>query len=169
MNADKEYRIINMRYEYPGFVGNCEWVIISDLSVKELADRLGEKLEKYRPFVLLTIEQGEVIREYERNENKHHMRVIRSTDTFSYYDGITEMYHEELVVDTMESIVEEKLERERINAALEVLTPIQKERVIKYFFMDMTQREIALAEGVDRRAVADSLTAALRKLRRILY
>lgn len=84
MKNNNEYKVINMKYEYPGFVGSSKWAVISDLNMEELLRRFGNELEKYCPFVLMTVAQGEVMQEYERNEHKHGMRRVRSFDAFAY-------------------------------------------------------------------------------------
>ena len=38
-------------------------------------EKYAKELSPYAPFVLMTMEQGEAFREYDRNENKHDMPV----------------------------------------------------------------------------------------------
>ena len=52
--------------------------------------------------------------------------------------------------------------------AINKLTDIQKRRVKKYYFHEMTQQEIADDEGVNIRAVQYTLNEALKKLKEIL-
>ena len=58
----------------------------------------------------------------------------------AYEDGTTELFHDELVVDTLFETIQEKLDRERIASALKKLTEVQRRRVIMYFFEDFTIR-----------------------------
>ena len=55
-----EYRIINLKYEYEGYTGTEKWAIITSLSEKELLEKYADILESHSPYILLTIEQGNV-------------------------------------------------------------------------------------------------------------
>ena len=57
----KECRIINLRYEYYGYIGNEKWAIVSELTEREIIKKYPEEIKGYTPFVLLSIEQGEAI------------------------------------------------------------------------------------------------------------
>lgn len=39
-----ECKVVNLRYEYEGYIGKEQWAVISELSEEEI-------LEKYKPFV----------------------------------------------------------------------------------------------------------------------
>ena len=52
--------------------------------------------------------------------------------------------------------------------AINKLKPIQIERVKKYYFLNMTQQEIADSEGVDIRTIQYSLEKSLKKLKNLL-
>ena len=56
-----------------------------------------------------------------------------------------------------------------ISAALrDKLTEPQRKRFLMHALKKMTEREIAELEGVDRRAVHDSINSARKKLQKIL-
>lgn len=165
---NREFKAVNLKYEYPGMVGEAVWAIVSDMSQEELQKQYGRELSGFCPYVVLTLEQGEALQEFHRNEQKHRMRQVRSYDSFAYEEGVTELFHGELVLDDLFEKLTQKEERERIRAALEKLTPVQKRRVVQYFFGGLSEREIAALEGVNRRAVADSLAGALKKLKNYL-
>jgi len=57
---------------------------------------------------------------------------------------------------------------ERLYAAIEKLSDIQRRRVILYYFNGFTYRRIAEHEGIGHTKVARSVERALAKLRRIL-
>ena len=60
----EECKVINLRYEYDGYIGNEQWAIISELTEKEI-------LEKYRPivsdYICHTSEKILRIRHYKQN------------------------------------------------------------------------------------------------------
>lgn len=165
---NKEYEIINLDYEYPGYKGVCTYAIISDLPEKVMLQKYEKELNEYAPFVYLTNEQGEAIRTYRKNEHKHEMRQLRRGDKYAYEDSTSEEHHRELIADDLFELVVASLEREQIRDAINTLTDVQKRRVYLYFFEGMTEREIAQKEGVCHKAVEKSLTASLEKIKKFL-
>lgn len=164
----REYSIINLDYEYPGYEGVCTYAIISDLPQEVMIQTYGEELSQYAPFIYLTKEQGEAIHLFKRNEHKHEMRQLRRGDRYAYEDSISEEHHRELISDDLFETVVAGLEREQIREALQILTEIQKRRVYLYFFENKSEREIARLEGVCHKAVEKSLTASLEKIKNFL-
>lgn len=70
----KDCKLINLKYEYSGYTGDERWAIITELSVKELWGKYPLVIERYSPFVHLSIAQGEVIDDANRNEDKYAKR-----------------------------------------------------------------------------------------------
>ena len=61
-----------------------------------------------------------------------------------------------------------KLEEERLHNAIQKLSEIQRRRLIKYYFEEMTYEQIAQEEGCSFRRVAKSVKAAIENLKKIL-
>ena len=76
----KDCKLINLKYEYNGYTGDEKWAIITELSVKELWEKYPLVIERYSPFVHLSIAQGEVINDANRNEDKYAKRSSRTLD-----------------------------------------------------------------------------------------
>ena len=74
----KDCKLINLKYEYNGYTGDEKWAIITELSVKELWEKYPLVIERYSPFVHLSIAQGEVIDDTNRNEDKYAKRSSRT-------------------------------------------------------------------------------------------
>lgn len=55
-----------------------------------------------------------------------------------------------------------------LSRLLEQLTATQRERLVKHIFLNYTLQEIADQEGVGKKSVGESITAALKKLRTLL-
>ena len=81
----KDCKLINLKYEYNGYTGDERWAIITELSVKELWEKYPLVIERYSPFVHLSIAQGEVIDDANRNEDKYAKRSSRTLDCFSLH------------------------------------------------------------------------------------
>ena len=65
---------------------------------------------------------------------------------------------------TPEEILEDKQLREQLYAAVMALPDKQAKRIYAHFYLGMTPKEIAHAEGVDPGRVRDSIRKGLRKL-----
>ena len=65
---------------------------------------------------------------------------------------------------TPEMLLEEKQLREQLYAAVMALPDKQAKRIYAHFYLGMTPKEIAQAEGVDPGRVRDSIRKGLRKL-----
>ena len=61
-----------------------------------------------------------------------------------------------------------KTNYESLMTAINSLPEIQKRRIKKYYFDEMTQQQIADEEGVDIRSIQYSLGIALKKLKKLL-
>lgn len=92
-----ELKLINLKYEYEEYTGKEEWAIITSLSEKELLEKYADIVKSHSPYILLTIEQGNAIDEYQRNEAKHRMRSIRKGHAFDINDGTFEEHHPEVL------------------------------------------------------------------------
>ena len=97
----------------------------------------------------------------ELNEVSNHIEHLDLSDESIYFRS---KYKEELIEEKFikESTYEELMK------AINKLKPIQIERVKKYYFLNMTQQEIADSEGVDIRTIQYSLEKSLKKLKNLL-
>ena len=86
-------------------------------------------------------------------------------------DGYTEGDTEDLVLfqeESLEDYVIRQIEIENLQKEIQSLTAIQKQRLQLYFFDGFTYRKIGEKLGVDEKAVRNSITAALKKIKKIL-
>lgn len=164
----KECKVFDMKYEYKGYTGEEKWAIISELTEQEILEKYRSLVNGYMPFIVLSIAVGEARDEFRRNEKKHHMRAARSVDAYSFEDGETEMYHPELISGDFENQFLKNEEVRSLQEAIMMLKPIQKERVIKYYFEGKSTRQIAKEEGVSHQIVSRTLLYAIENLKKIL-
>ena len=165
INERSEYEVVNLGYEYPGMTGGVTWAVITDLPQNELEDKYGAQLSGYRPYVIMTSEQGEAFREYDRNENKHDMRSIRHHDVFGYEEGLTEYLNSVFSSNEPEDAVIAKSEEAAFMKILDKLPDAQRRRCILHFCNGLSEAEIARAEGVSRPMITKSLKQAIEKLK----
>ena len=175
----KDCKLINLRYEYTNYIGKEKWAVVTELTEKELRKKYPDIIKRYTPFVLLSMAQGEVINEADRNDDKYEKRAKRTLDVYGYEDDISEQFHRELITpfaDPFEQAEEERLEIEKeqlrrmeiakVRKVLEMMKPIQKERLCKIVLLGLSSRKIAQEEGVNYSAVDKSIAAAIKNFKK---
>lgn len=162
----EECKVINLRYEYDGYIGSEQWAIISELTEKEILEKYRPIVSDYIPFIVLTPAFGEVRDEYRRNEKKHYMRSVRG---HCYaLDEDFENHHSEFAYSTFEEDVLQEEQIQALRKAILRLTPMQKRYLEKYFFDGKNLRQIAAEEGKSYATVYESYESALKKLKKFL-
>ena len=68
----------------------------------------------------------------------------------------------------VEDIVINKIEKQKLHIAIDSLPLKQKNRIQKYFFENLTQKEIAKIENCSIRAIQYSIECALKNLKNFL-
>lgn len=175
----KDCKLINLRYEYTNYTGKEKWAVVTELTEKELRKKYPDIIKRYTPFVLLSMAQGEVINEADRNDDKYEKRAKRTLDVYGYEDDISEQFHRELITpfaDPFEQAEEERLEIEReqlrrmeiakVRKVLAMMKPIQKERLCKVVLLGLSSRKIAQEEGINYSAVDKSIAAAIKNFKK---
>lgn len=46
----KDCKLINLKYEYTGYIGQEKWAIVSELSEQELFEKYPDEVKKYIPY-----------------------------------------------------------------------------------------------------------------------
>ena len=169
----RDCKLMNLKYEYNGYTGTEKWAVVTELTEEELWDKYPDIISRYTPFVLLSMAQGEVIDDANRNEDKYAKRSSRTLDCYGYDDEMSSQFHKELAImfdDPFERAEEERLELEReelrqceirkARIALSMLQPLQRERLMKNACCGMSSRAIAKQEGVYYSSVDKSIAAA---------
>ena len=169
----RDCKLINLKYEYNGYTGKEKWAIITELEEVDLMIKYPDIIGRYLPFVLLSLKQGKAIEDFIRNEDKFAKRNHRTVDCYGYDDELSSQYHKELSVefdDPFEKAERERLEEEKerlrqceikkVDMALSMLPPLQRERLLKNMCCGMSSRIIAKQEGVYYSSVDKSIAAA---------
>lgn len=67
-----------------------------------------------------------------------------------------------------EAVFERKLTKEELHSAMNKLSNIQMRRIYAYFFLGMSQSEIAKAEGTKTPAISKSIDRGLKRMAKYL-
>ena len=159
--------VIETKYEYPQYTGVEKWIIITDLTEEELNSKYAEQIAPLKPYIILSRSFGEVRDDFIRNEKKHYMRTVRSVNIFDFSEE-TEEHHTEIAVGSPEDDIINDEQAQILRAAIAQLNPMQKERLIKYFFHGKNLNQIAEEEGKAYSTVYESYESALKKLKKLL-
>lgn len=160
---ENECKVIELAREYPGYTGTEKYGIITSLSEGELKERFGDVLSEYSPYLILDNNFGSIRASFIRNEEKHRWR--RRTGHIFPIDESFDEHHPECCVDTT---LQKRELSEALDEALDRLSPEQKRRVSAYYFQGKKLQQIAETEKVSFQAVAYSIDAGLRNLKKFL-
>ena len=119
----KDVKVINLRYEYPGYHGEEKYVLVTALTKQELFIRYDSLIQRFVPFLLLKLHQGEAIYAAHRNDDKFRKRLYRGDQI--YLEEITESVYG-LYLEN--DFVQKQNEKEKIIYlywAIDQLTPVQ--------------------------------------------
>ena len=136
-----------------------EWIRIR---VKDFyKDAIGET-----EYTYVTKEVYEALTETFRKEaHAQEMRDLRHITREGYTEGETE----DLAFDSGESLedmVIRQMEMETLQKAMQSLTEAQRERLHFYFFEGLTYRKIAEKKGIGEKNVRESITGAIKKIKK---
>ena len=163
INFKKDCRIINLRKEYPGYIGDENWLLVSSISKDNIMKIYHKEIQPYISFIYMTQETFTPIVKYHSNQRKHEIRLLENADIFSYEDGISESFHPELVFTPFN-----KPDWTLLYEAIDQLEEKQKERIKKRYFLKFNMSEIAKEEGTSKQAIEKSITRALNSLRKFM-
>ena len=115
-------------------------------------------------YVEVTEEVLNTIQAAQRVEAAYERRMYRHKAYYSldYGNGIEKAITGHVL--TPENIFEAKQQQEQLYAAVMALPDKQAKRIYAHFYLGMTPKEIAQAEGVDVSRVRDSIRKGLKKL-----
>ena len=166
-----ECKVINLAAEYAGYTGAEKFALVTALSLDDLEARYSKEIQRYKPFLILTPEMGEVIREYHRNNEKFAKREAREESVFITCSEAEESQIQALSVEDAQTILQEDSddveESQRIyqlsSKALKNLTPLQREYLIRHFINGESIRAIAEQTGTRKNNVLKTYRRGLKK------
>lgn len=105
--------------------------------------------------------ESELIDLSQLNEYDRHIEHLSLDDNSIYYRASNKQ-------QTIEEMIEKKLQSEELYKAISKLSDIQKRRIKMYYFENMTLQEIAKIEGCSIMSVKESIDSGINKLRKNL-
>lgn len=163
----KECKVIDLKYEYPGFTGTERYGIITALSLDELNLKYGSILNRYIPFLLLNEAFGHARAEFKRNNDKFLKRSL-SDHQYSIDDEFEEHHSSFCVPDFADAVIEKCSEESPVKKALRSLTTLQRQYVCRHIIDGVSLSQIAREVGKNAKTVNESYHAAIKKMKKIL-
>ena len=176
IDGKMEFQAVNLITEYGQKLNGCKYAIASRYPQERLEELYKENLRKFSPFIYLTEAQYGPIRDFNNNENKHHMRDVNNHDDYGYTEEFMEIMHDcELLCadpepDVLTAIIEREDEQQMakyiavLPIAMTTLTEKQRKRLMMHFYEGKTFREIAAAEGTYENAIDYSIKKKKKQL-----
>ena len=157
--------VIDLTKEYAGalpYTDNIKYAIVSDDKSEEDFAAIDE-LKAYSPFVVITSEMYEVIRDGNNNDAREHMREFLFHDAYAIEDDrvpsspLSDPADIAESDDTYKHIIEEMLK----------LPGLQGRRMYQHYVLGLSVEEIADAEGVTAIAVYRSIKRAKKAMHKV--
>ena len=150
---EKDYVILNIEKEYPGYTGTEKWLIITDLTEEQFAESYPEQYPCWKEAVIMSTTMGVEIARYRCNERKHNWRSQMKETAIELEDLFIE---DEKASDEISNLW--------LREALDTLTPQQRARVTEHYILGLSENAIARYEGTNQSTVHRSIKKAIRKL-----
>ncbi len=165
INENLSIKVIDLTKEYTGalpYTDNIKYAIVSDdKNEEELASI--EELKEFSPFVVITSEMYEVIKDSKNNDAREHMREFLYHDVYAIDDdrvplaSLSDPAAISESNDTYKHIIEEMLK----------LPGLQGRRMYQHYVLGLSVEEIADAEGVTAIAVYRSIKRAKKAMHKV--
>ena len=168
IKKEVQIKVIDLAEEYKNKNIEIRWAVITDLKGFVIQSVFKEELEDYSPYIILSEEEGEAIISFHKNDEKFKWR-YRNKEICGLTEEIVSVYlNDKNSLNFTENAFDQKDINERLNNAIKLLSNKQKKRIIRYYYENLSEREIAKAEGVDQKTVHESIIASIKKMRKHL-
>ena len=154
---ERDYIVLKLETEYPGYTGKEKWMIITDLSEEQFAGLYPGDYWMWKEAVVVSKEIGVEILRYRVNENKHRRRMLRQEDPFG-----------EEALDIEDEKVSEEYSNLWLKDALDTLPPDQRRRIKRRYVLGFSEKAIAEHEGVNQSTVHRSIKRGIRNLQKYI-
>lgn len=152
----KDYVILNIEKEYPGYTGTEKWMIITDLTEEQFSKQYPKEYKRWKKAVIVSSAIGDEIIRFKNNEKKNYTR-----DRVKHVDIDDE---EVLEVEDMSAVA--SFTRVWIRDALSTLPEVQRRRIYMFYVLGMTVDDIVKREKASRASVRQSLERGIASLQR---
>lgn len=159
----KDCTVIDLRYEYPNYIGIERYAVISDLDQGYIEEVYSSELVAYKPYIFMTRVFLDIRRDFINNNKKYEMRSLRSESVFNFENSETEAHHSEVATP---DFVDKWVQSNELREALMILTENEKDRIVAKYINGMTLEKIGNECDCSPAAVFYSIDKAIKKLKK---
>ena len=141
----KDYVVLNLEKEYPGYTGTEKWMIITDLDEDCLISQYPETSTYIKEAVLVSAEIGRAVFRYKANDRNHDRQKKRFLISF-----------DELDIEKVKE-PERNPEFSILHEAIDLLPEIQRNRIKAHYFDGYSIAQIAHMEGRNWNVIQKSI------------
>lgn len=169
---EEKYNPIFIEDIYPGHPEKEQYFLVLDGTERDIEPQYSEVLEQYRPFVIISSKDADLLLECE-HETKSLRNRVNKHETFCDDDVLAIIANNENMLESSPEETLEEMERKkklstRVRESIKKLPEMQRRRVVERFYRNMTMEEIARFENVSEPAVQKSIKLALSNLKNML-
>ena len=165
IESNEFYYIIELKKEYTGWTGEEKYAIVTDLEQNYIEVTFADELSHYKPYLFLNSSHIGIFNEYDKNEEKSRYRNRKLHIPFSFEEGDSDKYHQELSVPNFDTAW---IINDEIRYLLSFLTEKESYRFYAHYFLKMTLQEIADESHCSVAAIKHSVDDARKKLKKII-
>lgn len=165
INENLSIEVINLSNEYTGalpYTEDIKYAIVSDDKTEDELAAI-EELKAYSPFVVITSEIYEVIRDGNNNDAREHMREFLFHDVYAIEDDRVPGFP----LSDPAAIAESNDTYKHIIDEMMKLPGHQGHRMYQHYVLGFSVEEIANAEGVAAVSVYQSIQRAKKAMRKV--
>lgn len=166
---NEELYVISLETQYGKNFEGVKFAVITDLQEDEVKRVYSEKLMSYSPYIVMGTYYLEVVRDFDRVEDKYEKRSKRNGLIFDLDVMVSLSYKELQVPDCLTELVRKENdlnEKRRLYRALGQLTELQRKRLFEKYWNQKSNRAIAQQEGKDIKTINESINSAIEKIKK---
>ena len=166
----KDYCIVDLEKEYSDYAGENRYVVVTEYEKEDFIMKFKDEVKKYEPYIVTGMWYFDFIQEeYARARSKAYADSVYITP-YVVDDNTDSDFAIDMTLDFEARMKEnETLEEEYENirkALLRIKDEKMRSRLVKYFWYNKTQEEIAHEEGIQQSSVCRGINAGIKKIKK---
>lgn len=161
----ENYVVVDLEKEYGKPNDKIRYAVITEYSEEYIRLNHKDELSCYCPYIVVGEYYYDIIREEYARERKEDYTQSTKLSTCEVKETV-------LFENYMNKLREMEVNEERQSVIRKAISTIRnektRERIYKYFWLEMSQSEIAEEEGVAQSAISQSITVGLRNIKKYL-
>lgn len=168
----KDYCIVDLEKEYSDFAGENRYVIVTEYDKEDFIVKFKKEVEQYEPYIITGIWYFDFIQKEYAKKRAEAYADSMYTVPYVVDESTDAEFAIDITLDFEARMKEKEILEEEYENVRKALGKIKNEkmrnRLVKYFWYNKTQEEIAFEEGAHQSSVCRGINAGLKKNKKIL-